>query len=140
MYDNVTGFWISFCSSACSEGKWVRESRSYHKADAMTVQLTEVGGGRGGATYRDSLDLGLGSVTAPADGVGVHLPLTPGAMFAGTALALPTDGQDCIVRLNITDNCTDLPLACYDVTLFTEDRNEGLRAFAEKRKPVYRGR
>ncbi len=28
---------------------------------------------------------------------------------------------------------------CYDVTLFTEDRNEGLAAFAEKRKPLYRG-
>lgn len=28
---------------------------------------------------------------------------------------------------------------CYDVTLFTEDRNEGLRAFAEKRSPRYKG-
>ncbi len=29
---------------------------------------------------------------------------------------------------------------CYDVTLFTDDRNEGLAAFAEKRKPVYQGK
>jgi enoyl-CoA hydratase/carnithine racemase len=30
--------------------------------------------------------------------------------------------------------------ACYEVTLFTEDRNEGLRAFADKRAPEYTGR
>lgn len=30
--------------------------------------------------------------------------------------------------------------ACYEQTLFTEDRNEGLRAFAEKRDPDYQGR
>jgi enoyl-CoA hydratase/carnithine racemase len=29
---------------------------------------------------------------------------------------------------------------CYDVTLFTEDRDEGLRAFADKRAPRYRGK
>ncbi len=41
----------------------------------------------------------------------------------------------------------DLPLSdglafereCYDVTIPTDDRLEGLRAFAEKREPVYRG-
>jgi len=45
------------------------------------------------------------------------------------------------------DRGIDVPLAdglkierdCYDVTLFTEDRNEGLRAFAEKRDPQYQG-
>ncbi len=30
--------------------------------------------------------------------------------------------------------------ACYEQTLFTEDRDEGLRAFAEKRAPEYTGR
>ena len=30
--------------------------------------------------------------------------------------------------------------ACYAKTIPTEDRLEGLRAFAEKRKPVYKGK
>jgi enoyl-CoA hydratase/carnithine racemase len=29
---------------------------------------------------------------------------------------------------------------CYEVTLYTDDRNEGLKAFSEKRPPVYKGR
>jgi enoyl-CoA hydratase/carnithine racemase len=29
---------------------------------------------------------------------------------------------------------------CYDIVLESEDRNEGLRAFAEKRRPVFKGK
>ncbi len=34
----------------------------------------------------------------------------------------------------------ELEEACYAKTIPTEDRTEGLKAFAEKRKPIYKGR
>lgn len=40
----------------------------------------------------------------------------------------------------VLDEGLRIERACYEVTLGTEDRNEGLRAFAEKRPPRYQGR
>lgn len=34
----------------------------------------------------------------------------------------------------------ELEEACYAKTIPTQDRMEGLKAFAEKRKPVYKGK
>ncbi|TMQ17757.1 MAG: enoyl-CoA hydratase, partial [Deltaproteobacteria bacterium] len=34
----------------------------------------------------------------------------------------------------------DIERECYDVTLYSDDRDEGLAAFAEGRPPQYRGR
>ena len=43
------------------------------------------------------------------------------------------------VALPLADGLA-LERACYEVVLASEDRNEGLRAFAEKRPPAFTGR
>ena len=40
----------------------------------------------------------------------------------------------------VIDEGLRIERACYDCTLVTEDRNEGLRAFAEKRAPRFQGK
>jgi len=58
---------------------------------------------------------------------------------APVSVAMAKEAIDRGIEVGI-DEGLRIERRCYDVTLFTEDRNEGLRAFAEKRPPVYQGR
>jgi methylglutaconyl-CoA hydratase len=62
--------------------------------------------------------------------------------LAGCAPVSVASAKDAIDRgLDLgLDEALAVERACYEVTLATEDRNEGLRAFAEKRAPRYQGR
>lgn len=57
---------------------------------------------------------------------------------APKSLAMAKAAMDRGVEVGI-DQGLKIERECYNVTLFTEDRNEGLRAFAEKRKPLFKG-
>lgn len=41
--------------------------------------------------------------------------------------------------VNDPTEAADLEEECYEMTLNTQDRLEGLAAFVEKRKPIYKG-
>ncbi len=74
-----------------------------------------------------------------------ELNLAVDAMLAelrGCAPVSVTKAKEAISRgLDVSlDDGLRIERECYDVTLFTEDRNEGLAAFADKRPPAYRGR
>ena len=62
--------------------------------------------------------------------------------LAGCAPISVSKAKEAIERGVEVDIASGLALEreCYDVTLFTDDRNEGLRAFAEKRPPAFTGR
>lgn len=72
-----------------------------------------------------------------ADAVGRMLGELAGC--APLSVAKAKEAIDRGVDLPI-DEALELERACYDVTLFSEDRNEGLAAFAERRPPRFQGR
>jgi methylglutaconyl-CoA hydratase len=85
--------------------------------------------------------------------IGLVAEVVPAAQLATATEALVDELRGCAPisvakAKEAIDRGVDVPLSegldlerrCYDVTLFTEDRNEGLRAFADKRPPRYQGR
>jgi methylglutaconyl-CoA hydratase len=86
-------------------------------------------------------ELGLVSAVVPPGAlvavVGEMLAELAGCAPLGVAMAKAAieDGMD----VSIEDGLR-IERRCYDVTLVSEDRDEGLRAFAEKRPPKFLGR
>jgi enoyl-CoA hydratase/carnithine racemase len=90
---------------------------------------------------------------ARAKELGIVSSVVPGAELAAAADRLAAElagaGPLAVAQAKrAIDGGFDLPMkealaherACYDVVLESEDRNEGLAAFAEKRPPVFKGK
>jgi methylglutaconyl-CoA hydratase len=88
-----------------------------------------------------AFDIGLVHELAPPGGLqaSVDALLTELAGTAPVSLAMAKQAIDRGVDVGI-DEGLRIERQCYEVTLGTEDRNEGLRAFAEKRAPHYQGK
>ncbi len=88
-----------------------------------------------------ALQLGLVLDVVPYDQLNARVE----AMLGELALCAPRSTQmakraiDRGIEVGI-DEGLRIERDCYEVTLYTEDRNEGLMAFAEKRPPAYKGR
>ncbi len=89
----------------------------------------------------EALDIGLVNQVASSEGL-MDACLDMAAMIAETGPIAVEMAKYAIDRGVETDLATGLAIEsnAYRVTIPTEDRTEGLTAFREKRKPVYKGR
>ena len=92
-------------------------------------------------TAQRALELGLVAEVVPPGGLGDAVARLA-SEIEGCAPVSVAKAKEAIDRgLDATlDEGLAIERLCYDVTLATEDRNEGLRAFAEKRPPRYQGK
>lgn len=90
---------------------------------------------------QQALAIGLVNAVAPAGELSqvVEELLDELSVCAPISVAKAKEAIDRGVEVGI-DEGLRIERRCYEVTLFTEDRNEGLRAFADKRPPFYKGR
>ncbi len=92
-------------------------------------------------TAQEALEWGLVSRVVPAD----QLTAVTGQLLADMVQNAPIALQQAKRAINYglemdLHSGIALEAECYNVCLTTEDRDEGLRAFNEKRRPQYKGR
>jgi len=89
----------------------------------------------------EALAIGLATRVAPAGGLQEMVSALAGSIAKNGPIALRA-AKRAIDRGMEMDLSSGLVLesTCYEMTIPTEDRLEGLAAFREKRKPVYRGK
>jgi enoyl-CoA hydratase/carnithine racemase len=86
-------------------------------------------------------EIGLVNAVAPAGGLhaAVDAILAELAGAAPVSVSMAKQAIDRGIDV-VLDEGLRIERQCYEVTLTTEDRNEGLRAFAEKRAPRFQGK
>ncbi|WP_455675495.1 enoyl-CoA hydratase [Pradoshia sp.] len=91
-------------------------------------------------TASEALDIGLVNAVVPQEEL-IKTGLQWASQIAANGPIAVRAAKKAINRSQDTDLIYGLEVEnqCYQMTIPTEDRLEGLRAFQEKRKPVYRG-
>jgi enoyl-CoA hydratase/carnithine racemase len=92
-------------------------------------------------TAEQALHMGLVTAVVPADALSAEVAelITELEGSAPISVAMAKSAIDRGWDVDLEEGLK-IERACYEVTLGTQDRNEGLAAFAEKRAPKYQGK